>query len=50
VEAARFGLLGMRERTEALGGRFEVEGAPGRGVAVRVEVPAAPAAAREEAA
>ncbi len=47
VEAARFGLLGMRERTEALGGRFELEGAPGRGVTVRVELPAVAAVAGE---
>ena len=39
VEAARFGLLGMRERAEAQGGRFELDGAPGAGVVVRVELP-----------
>jgi signal transduction histidine kinase len=49
VEAARFGLLGMRERAEALGGRFELEGAAGRGVTVRVELPAVAAARKDGA-
>jgi two-component system sensor histidine kinase UhpB len=49
VEAARFGLLGMRERTEALGGSFELDAVPGAGVTVRVRLPA-PAAAGEAAA
>lgn len=40
VEAARFGLLGMRERTEALGGFFELDAAPGAGVTIRVRLPA----------
>ena len=38
--AGGFGLLGMRERTERLGGRFTVESAPGEGTAVTVELPA----------
>lgn len=33
------GLLGMRERVEMLGGKFEVESSPGKGTTVRVEVP-----------
>jgi hypothetical protein len=49
VEAARFGLLGMRERTEALGGVFELDAPPGQGVTVRVRLPV-PAAAGEAAA
>jgi len=43
-----FGLAGMRERIERLGGTFLVESAPGRGTAVRGGVPSArsmPAAA-----
>jgi len=36
------GLVGMRERIEALGGDFAVTGPPGAGVTVRVGVPAAP--------
>jgi signal transduction histidine kinase len=35
------GLIGMRERVEMLGGRCEIESAPGQGTRVRVEVTAA---------
>ncbi len=35
----RLGLLGMRERTEMVGGRFHVESAPGKGTAVTAEIP-----------
>jgi PAS domain S-box-containing protein len=35
----RLGLLGMRERTEMVGGTFCVESAPGQGTTVRVEIP-----------
>lgn len=35
-----FGLIGIRERAERLGGSLTVESAPGTGVAVRVELPA----------
>lgn len=38
-DAVRFGLMGMRERTEALGGSFSVESEPGQGVTVRVSIP-----------
>jgi len=34
------GLLGMRERTELLGGRLAVDSAPGLGTRVRIDVPA----------
>jgi two-component system sensor histidine kinase UhpB len=37
--ATRFGLLGMRERAEALGGRFTLDDSEGRGLCVRVEIP-----------
>jgi signal transduction histidine kinase len=33
------GLLGLRDRVAALGGRFEVESPPGEGTVVRAEVP-----------
>jgi signal transduction histidine kinase len=33
------GLLGMRERVDALGGRLQVESAPGSGTRVRATVP-----------
>ena len=34
-----FGLLGIRERVELLGGRLTIDSAPGRGTRLRVEVP-----------
>ncbi len=36
---AHYGLLGMRERVEGLGGRFIVDNQPGRGVAISVTIP-----------
>src|SRR5690606_38126611 len=40
LEATRtLGLLGMRERARALGGRVEIESAPGAGTCVSVRVP-----------
>jgi hypothetical protein len=39
-QTRHFGLLGMRERVQAMHGRFEVESAPGAGVCIRVEIPA----------
>ncbi len=39
-----FGLAGMRERAELLGGRLDVSSAPGRGTTVRLTVPLGPAA------
>lgn len=35
-----YGLVGMRERVELLGGSLEIESAPGRGTRVRVSLPA----------
>jgi signal transduction histidine kinase len=35
-----FGLLTMRERAEACGGRLEIQSGPGRGTTLRVELPA----------
>jgi signal transduction histidine kinase len=35
-----FGLLGIRERTERLGGQVWIVSAPGQGASVRVEIPA----------
>ncbi|MGH7950773.1 MAG: histidine kinase [Limisphaerales bacterium] len=34
-----FGLLGIQERTERLGGQVQITSAPGTGTAVRVEIP-----------
>jgi PAS domain S-box-containing protein len=42
VELSRFGhygLVGMRERAEALGGQFELESKPGKGTRYRASVP-----------
>jgi ligand-binding sensor domain-containing protein/signal transduction histidine kinase len=36
---ANFGLVGMRERVEHAGGRFDVQSAPGRGTQLSVELP-----------
>lgn len=37
-----FGLAGMRERAELLGGKLELSSAPGRGTTVRLSVPLSP--------
>jgi signal transduction histidine kinase len=34
-----FGLIGMKERTESLGGEFKLESQPGRGTSVEVRLP-----------
>jgi signal transduction histidine kinase len=39
AEAGHFGVLGMRERAEAAGGRLALTSAPGRGTTVEVHVP-----------
>ena len=43
---AGFGIVGMRERVEVLGGTFDVQSAPGKGTTVRASLPIA-AAVRE---
>ena len=40
----RFGIMGMRERVQGLGGRFEIAGEPGEGVTVRAVLPVTPVA------
>jgi signal transduction histidine kinase len=35
----RFGLHGMRERIQSMGGRFEIKSAPGQGTHVSIQVP-----------
>jgi signal transduction histidine kinase len=35
----RLGLLGMRERLEMVGGRFDVESAPGKGTTITAHIP-----------
>jgi len=41
-EEGSFGLRGMRDRVQLLGGRFEISSAPGAGTMVRVELPLEP--------
>lgn len=38
-QTRHFGLLGMRERTQALNGTFTIESAPQQGVSIHVEIP-----------
>jgi signal transduction histidine kinase len=38
-EAGGFGLRGMRERVERLGGALRIDSAPGAGTSIHVEVP-----------
>jgi signal transduction histidine kinase len=38
-DTSGFGLVGIRERIELLGGEVEIESAPGRGTAIRARVP-----------
>jgi signal transduction histidine kinase len=40
LDAGHYGLIGMRERAERLGGRLEIESEAGQGTRVIVEVPA----------
>jgi two-component system, NarL family, sensor histidine kinase DegS len=39
VPDTSYGLIGMRERAEALGGDFKVSSEPGRGTSVEVLLP-----------
>jgi signal transduction histidine kinase len=39
VKGGGMGLLGMRERVEEVGGRLEIDSAPGRGTLIRARVP-----------
>ena len=46
--AARYGILGMRERVESLRGSFVLESQPGRGVCVKVTLPVGARAGAEQ--
>jgi two-component system sensor histidine kinase UhpB len=50
AEAARFGLIGMRERVQALHGEFETLSRPGAGLCVRARIPLARAGQTQPAA
>ena len=39
MRGGRLGLLGMRERVEMVGGRFDLKSAPGEGTTVTAEIP-----------
>jgi len=39
VPAGHFGLIGIRERVEKLGGEFQLRSEPGKGTKVEVVVP-----------
>jgi signal transduction histidine kinase len=39
ARSRRLGLTSMRERTEALGGSFDIRSEPGAGTTIAVEVP-----------
>ncbi len=39
MESARFGLMGMRERVQALHGEFSIDSSPGTGMRVRATIP-----------
>jgi len=41
-EEGHFGLLGISERTERLGGRVQINSGPGAGALIRVEIPVHP--------
>jgi PAS domain S-box-containing protein len=41
TESERFGLMGMRERVQALGGDFKLESSPGAGLTVIASIPVA---------
>jgi signal transduction histidine kinase len=38
-EATRFGLIGMRERVQALNGEFQIDSSPGKGASVTAVIP-----------
>jgi signal transduction histidine kinase len=46
-DRGHFGLIGMRERTEHMGGRFEIRSTPGAGTELTVEVPVRSSAAEK---
>jgi len=45
--APHYGIVGMRERIESLGGRFVLDSAPGRGTAIEIALPLVPRETRQ---
>jgi signal transduction histidine kinase len=39
LKEGRFGLVGMQERIQLLGGSLNIESAPGKGTSIKVEAP-----------
>jgi signal transduction histidine kinase len=48
VQGTHFGLIGMRERVEHLGGQFEIDSSPGKGTRLSVKVPLQPRPVRKD--
>jgi signal transduction histidine kinase len=40
AQQGHFGLVGIRERTEAIGGQVHIDSHPGKGTRIRISVPA----------
>jgi signal transduction histidine kinase len=40
MQGAHFGIIGMRERVEHVGGHFEINSSPGRGTQLSMKIPA----------
>jgi signal transduction histidine kinase len=50
AERGRFGLLGLRQRAQALGGQMDVESGPRRGTTIKISLPALPSSNSDNAA
>ena len=48
VQGTHFGLIGMRERVEHLGGQFEIDSSPGKGTRLSLKIPVRPAPVRRD--
>ena len=48
VQGAHFGLIGMRERIEHLGGYFQIDSSPGKGTRLSVEIPLRPVDSKKD--
>jgi len=48
ADAGHFGLVGMRERVEGVGGSFEITSSPADGTSLMIEVPVRPLSAGKQ--